>query len=151
MNELKSECKELNALNYRTMIHTGNTLNSKIIETTEESLANFLNEDMDKNRKGVWSKLTKTAKINKIKKYIKDISESYNLNEEELSKTTNFLIKIIERKKLSKNNELNYNQDSGNIESIPGLTFNQQTRTFSLVQDKPSTLKKKPKIKDIEN
>ena len=145
MNELKSECKELNALNYRTMIHTGSILNSKTIETTEESLANFLNEDMDKNKKGLWSKLTKTSKINKIKKYIKDISETYSLNEEEVSQTTNFLIKIIERKKLSKNNELNYNQDSGNIESIPGLTFNQLTRSFSLVQDKPLTLKKKSK------
>lgn len=145
MNELKSECKELNALNYRTMIHTGTILNSKTIETTEESLANFLNEDMDKNKKGLWSKLTKTSKINKIKKYIKDISETYSLNEEEVSQTTNFLIKIIERKKLSKNNELNYNQDSGNIESIPGLTFNQMTRSFSLVQDKPLTLKKKSK------
>lgn len=151
MNELKSECKELNALNYRTMIHTGNTLNSKTIETTEESLAIFLNQDMDKNRKGLWSKLTKTAKINKIKKYIKDISESYNLNEEEVSQTTNFLIKTIERKKLSKNNELTYNQDSGSIESIPGLTFNQKTRTFSLIADKPSTLKNKSKKKDIEN
>jgi len=145
MNELKSECKELNALNYRTMIHTGTILNSKTIETTEESLANFLNEDMDKNKKGLWSKLTKTSKINKLKKYIKDISETYSLNEEEVSQTTNFLIKIIERKKLSKNNELNYNQDSGNIESIPGLTFNQLTRSFSLVQDKPLTLKKKSK------
>lgn len=145
MNELKSECKELNALNYRTMIHTGTILNSKTIETTEESLANFLNEDMDKNKKGLWPKLTKTSKINKIKKYIKDISETYSLNEEEVSQTTNFLIKIIERKKLSKNNELNYNQDSGNIESIPGLTFNQLTRSFSLVQDKPLTLKKKSK------
>lgn len=149
MNELKSECKELNALNYRTMIHTGNTLNSKTIETSEESLANFLNEDMDKNRKGIWSKLTKTAKINKIKKYIKDISESYNLNEEEVSQTTNLLVKTIERKKLSKNNELNYNQDSGNIESIPGLTFNQLTRTFTLIQDKPSTLKRKPKKNEL--
>ena len=149
MNELKSECKELNALNYRTMIHTGNTLNTKTIETSEESLANFLNEEMDKNRKGLWSKLTKTAKINKIKKYIKDISESYNLNEEEVSQTTNFLVKTIERKKLSKNNELNYNQDSGNIESIPGLTFNQMTRTFSIVQDKPSTLKRKPKKSEL--
>jgi len=149
MNELKSECKELNALNYRTMIHTGNTLNTKTIETSEESLANFLNEDMDKNRKGLWSKLTKTAKINKIKKYIKDISESYNLNEEEVSQTTNFLVKTIERKKLSKNNELNYNQDSGNIESIPGLTFNQLTRSFSIVQDKPSTLKRKPKKSEL--
>ena len=149
MNELKSECKELNALNYRTMIHTGNTLNTKTIETSEESLANFLNEDMDKNRKGLWSKLTKTAKINKIKKYIKDISESYNLNEEEVSQTTNFLVKTIERKKLSKNNELNYNQDSRNIESIPGLTFNQLTRSFSIVQDKPSTLKRKPKKSEL--
>ena len=149
MNELKSECKELNALNYRTMIHTGNTLNTKTIETSEESLANFLNEDMDKNRKGLWSKLTKTAKINKIKKYIKEISESYNLNEEEVSQTTNFLVKTIERKKLSKNNELNYNQDSGNIESIPGLTFNQLTRTFTIVQDKPSTLKRKPKKSEL--
>ena len=127
------------------MIHTGTILNSKTIETTEESLANFLNEDMDKNKKGLWSKLTKTSKINKLKKYIKDISETYSLNEEEVSQTTNFLIKIIERKKLSKNNELNYNQDSGNIESIPGLTFNQLTRSFSLVQDKPLTLKKKSK------
>jgi uncharacterized protein (DUF342 family) len=149
MNELKSECKELNALNYRTMIHTGNTLNSKTIETSEESLANFLNDDMDKNRKGLWSKLTKTAKINKIKKYIKDISESYNLNEDEVSQTTNLLVKTIERKKLSKNNELNYNQDSGNIESIPGLTFNQLTRTFTLIQDKPSTLKRKPKKNEL--
>ncbi len=56
MNELKSDCKELNALNYRTMIHTGNTINNKNIDTTEESLAIFLNQDMDKNRKGVWSK-----------------------------------------------------------------------------------------------
>jgi uncharacterized protein (DUF342 family) len=131
------------------MIHTGNTLNSKTIETSEESLANFLNDDMDKNRKGLWSKLTKTAKINKIKKYIKDISESYNLNEDEVSQTTHLLVKTIERKKLSKNNELNYNQDSGNIESIPGLTFNQLTRTFTLIQDKPSTLKRKPKKNEL--
>jgi len=151
MNELKSDCKELNALNYRTMIHTGNTINNKNIDTTEESLAIFLNQDMDKNRKGVWSKLTKTAKINKIKKYIKDISETYDLNEEEMTQATNFFIKIIERKKLSKNNELNYNQDSGNIENIPGLTFHQKTRSFSLVQDKPTTLKNKSKKKNNEN
>jgi uncharacterized protein (DUF342 family) len=145
MNELKSDCKELNALNYRTMIYTGTTLNSKNIETTEESLANFLNDDMAKNRKGVWSKLTKTAKINKIKKYIKEISESYSLTDDEVSQTTGLLLKMIDRKKLSKNNELNYNQDSGNIESIPGLTFNQLTRSFTLIQDKPTTLKKKSK------
>jgi len=57
----------------------------------------------------------------------------------------------LKRKKLSKNNELNYNQDSGNIENIPGLTFHQKTRSFSLVQDKPTTLKNKSKKKNNEN
>jgi len=41
MNELKSECKEYNALNYRTLIHTGSTLHTSSVETTEESLSNF--------------------------------------------------------------------------------------------------------------
>jgi len=149
MNELKSDCKEFNALNYRTMIHTGTTLHSKHIETTEESLAMFLNDDMDQNRKGVWSKLTKTAKIHKIKKYIKDITENYELSNDEVNHTTNLLVRMVERKKLSKNNELNYNQDNGNIQSIPGLVFNKSTRTFSLIQDKQSTLKKKPKKSDL--
>ncbi|ADX05952.1 hypothetical protein 162322560 [Organic Lake phycodnavirus 1] len=150
MNELKSDCKEYNALNYRTLIHTGSTLHTTNVVTTEESLANFLNDDMDKNRKGIWSKLTKTAKIVKIKKYIKDIRESYNLTQDEVNKTTNLLTKMIERKKLSKNNELVYNQDSGHIESIPGLTFNKTSRVFSLLTDKPSTLKVKKTIPKID-
>ena len=143
MNQLKSDCKELNALNYRTMIYTGTTLQTQTINTTEETLDDFLNADIDFNRKGVWSKLTKTAKITKIKKYIKDISETYNLNEDEKHQSIKFLVKMIERKKLSKNNELNYNQDNCNIDSIPGLIFNQSTRSFSLIQDKPTTLKNK--------
>jgi len=73
MNELKSECKEYNALNYRTLIHTGSTLHTSSVETTEESLSNFLNADMDKNRKGIWSKLTKTSKIIKIKNILKTL------------------------------------------------------------------------------
>lgn len=143
MNELKSDCKEYNALNYRTLIHTGTTLHANTVETTEESLANFLNDDMDKNRKGVWSKLTKTIKIMKLKKYMKDIGEHYELSTEEMNRTTNILIKMVERKKLSKNNELIYNQENGNIESIPGLVFNKTTRNFTLISDKPSTLKVK--------
>lgn len=151
MNDLKSDCKEYNALNYRTLIHTGTTLHSNTVETTEESLANFLNDDMDKNRKGVWSKLTKTAKIMKLKKYMKDLGESHHLTTEEVTKTTNVIIKMVERKKLSKNNELVYNQENGNIETIPGLVFNQTTRNFTLLSDKPSTLKvKKTKAKEIE-
>ena len=51
----------------------------------------------------------------------------------------------MERKKLSKNNELTYNQDDGFIEQIIGLQFNVETRKFTINPD-TSTRKKTKKL-----
>jgi hypothetical protein len=53
----------------------------------------------------------------------------------------------MDRKKLSKNNELLYNQDVGLIEGIEGLTFNPETRKFNINSDKP--LSKKKTVKNV--
>jgi hypothetical protein len=42
---------------------------------------------------------------------------------------------MIDRKKLSKNNELIYNQENGFIEQIGGLVFNIETRKFNISED----------------
>ena len=52
---------------------------------------------------------------------------------------------MIERKKLSKNNELTYNQENGFIEQIGGLTFNTETRRFIINTDNKNTKTKKIK------
>ena len=62
----KDECKEYNSLKYRTMISTGENIDT-FSDATEESLNQFLNLDIENNKKGVWSKLSKTEKIKKIK------------------------------------------------------------------------------------
>ena len=55
------QCKEYNTLKYKTMIMTGNNLDINIEnETDEDKLNNFLENDIQANRKGMWSKLTKT-------------------------------------------------------------------------------------------
>ena len=54
----------------------------------------------------------------------------YNLNEEEFTSTLKIFNLMIERKKLSKNNELVYNNENGFIEQISGLIFNKETRRF---------------------
>jgi hypothetical protein len=141
-----SECKEFNNLKYRTMINTGTNLENNV-DTSEDTINNFLNMDIESNKKGMWSKLTKTEKIKKIKHYINEkLKPEYKLTEEEITNTIKIFNMMIDRKKLSKNTELSYNQDNGFIEQISGLTFNTETRKFIINQEinKNSKTKKKP-------
>jgi hypothetical protein len=141
-----NECKEFNNLKYRTMINTGTNLENNV-DTSEDTINNFLNMDIESNKKGMWSKLTKTEKIKKIKSYINDkLKPEYKLTDEEVATTLKIFNLMIERKKLSKNTELSYNQDNGLIEQISGLTFNIETRKFIINQDTNKNSKTK-KIK----
>jgi len=69
------------------------------------------------------------------------------LTDAELLNANKFFSLWMDRKKLSKNNELNYNQENGLIESIEGLSFNTETRKFTINCDKP--LPKKKTVKNV--
>ena len=117
------------------MINTGTNLENNI-DTSEDTINNFLNMDIENNKKGIWSKLTKTEKIKKIRQYINEkLKVEYNLTDEEIVYTIKVFTIMIDRKKLSKNNELVYNQENGFIEQIGGLTFNIETRKFNISED----------------
>ena len=142
-----SDCKEYNSLKYKTMIMTGTNI-EPTLDSNEEKINMFLSMDMEKNKKGVWSKLSKTEKVKKIKNYIKNVlAKEHDLTEAELLYANKFFSLWMDRKKLSKNNELIYNQDVGLIEGIVGLSFNVETRKFTInsVVDKP----KKKTVKNI--
>ena len=127
-----SDCKEYNSLKYKTMIMTGTNI-EPTMDTNEEKINMFLSMDMEKNKKGVWSKLSKTEKVKKIKNYIKtSLLKEHNLTEGEIITANKFFSLLMDRKKLSKNNELMYNQENGLIESIEGLTFNPESRKFTI-------------------
>ena len=142
---MAEQCKEFNSLKYRTLISTGTNIESTV-DTSEEAINNFLNMDIENNKRGIWSKLTKTEKTKKIKNYVNNVLKpEYNLTEEEMATATRFFNITMERKKLSKNNELTYNQDDGLIEQIGGLNFNTETRRFTISAEL-STRKKTKKI-----
>jgi hypothetical protein len=106
----------------------------------------FIGLDIENNKKGIWSKLTKTEKIKKIKQYVNDILKpEYTLTDDEINLTIKLFNVMIERKKLSKNNELTYNQENGFIEQIGGLTFNTETRRFNINIDNKNSKTKKNK------
>lgn len=127
------------------MINIGTNLDNTT-DTSEDTINNFLNMDIENNKKGIWSKLTKTEKIKKIKQYVNDILKpEYTLTDDEINLTIKLFNVMIERKKLSKNNELTYNQENGFIEQIGGLTFNTETRRFNINIDNKNSKTKKNK------
>lgn len=157
----KNICKEYNSLKYKTMIMTGNNLENK--EKTHESkdLDNFLFTEMLNHKKQSWSKLTKTERIKKMKDYMNNtIKDTYNLNETEYRTNLNYLLNLIDRKKINKSNEIFYDDNAGKIIEINAVIFNDEKRKFTLnknikktdsIKNKPAskkkTIKKKPETK----
>lgn len=138
-------CKEYQALKYKTMITTGTNIEKKIDnETNEEQLNNFLEKELKMNKKQSWNKLTKTEKIKKIKSYITSgLQNEYLLTDEELLITKRYVLTLLDRKKLTKNHELEYNEETGEIEKINIIEFNSKSRKFTLNKSpKKSTSKK---------
>lgn len=145
MNTGKSkECKEYNSLKYRTMIMTGKDIDQKLEhESSQQELDKFLLEEQTANEKQSWSKLSKTERLKKIDTFINNrFVGEYSLQEEEIESLNAFVNKLLERKKLVKSTELFYNEETGMIEEIPALLFNNKTRRFTLNKNLSTTHKK---------
>ena len=153
-------CKEYQALKYKTMIATGTNLEKKIEnETNEEQLNKFLESEILMNKSQNWNKLSKTEKSNKIKFYVNNkAKQDFNLNEEETLSAKKYILHMLNRNQINKNNELNYNKESGNIEEFHVILFNENSRKFTLnkkfnpqSKKKRSPVKSDPKKKTSKN
>ena len=124
--EVQKACKEYNSLKYKTMMMTGTNMDTKIEnEASEEKINSFLMKEMDSRKKQPWNKHTKTDKIKKIKHYIEThLKEEYNLTHSECKQTQKYMTNLIERKKLTKNSELDYDEESGFIENLHIILLN---------------------------
>lgn len=129
-----NDCKEYQALKYKTMIATGTNLEKKIEnETTEQDLDAFLNRKIIEKRTQHWNKITKTEKIKKLKFFITNhFKKKYDLTDEEMMQTRRYILNMLERKKLNKNTEVSYDEEKGVIKEIPVIEFNESSRKFTL-------------------
>lgn len=134
------ECKEYNSLKYKTMIMTGRDLEQEIYnESSEKQLADFLQNEQNANSKQVWSKLSKTEKLKKIKVFLtSNVISNHALTDSEIEQLNNFVNTALERKRLLKAIEVKYNEETGKIEDMPALIFNSKTRRFTLNRNLPS-------------
>jgi hypothetical protein len=100
-----------------------------------------------------WNKLTKINKKNRLYQYAEKYAVENNYNANDLKMLKMFFLKTLDKGKLNKIKEINYNVETQEIVSIPGLFFNQTTKNFTLRNMDPkhvSTLKSLPSPKNTK-
>ena len=148
-----NECHELKNIQYKTLLMKGTDLKSN---TSTDDLTNidlYLLNETATNKLELWNKLSKTEKLNKINLFLDVKKEEYKLNESELLEAKNYLVDCIDKKKIIKNNDVIYNKETGVLENIVNLHFNNNNRNFVIkkTDKKSNTLKGLPKKHIISN
>lgn len=141
--ELQSNYNDIRNLKYK------NTLLSNIPWTEHKSLTDladldkFLENEKINNSNEPWSKLDKTSKLKKLTYFAENYKHTNNLNEMEYEQLLLFFRDCLDKKRLQRVKDVNYNKESGEIKDIPGLCFNKISKNFTLknIDKRVSTLK----------
>ena len=154
-----TECNELKTLKYKSMILNGMPWPESKSSTDLANLDKFLENEKITNSIEPWSKLDKTAKIKKLALFAENYKITNNLTDSEYNILLSFFRDCLDKKKLQRVKDVNYNKDTGEIKDIPALFYNKQSNHFTIknIDKRVSTLKglapkkKQGTVKNIKN
>ena len=140
------ECVELKNIKYKTMLLNGNPITEYKSSNDLVNLDKFLEDDKTNNQNEPWTKLDKMVKIKKIIIFAEKYSKEKNYSGEEEKLLILFLKDCIDRKKIYRVKDVDYDKIKGEIKDIPALFFNKVNKNFTLknIDKRVSTLKSLP-------
>lgn len=98
----------------------------------EDNVDNILENETQQNKNDNWNKLNKTMKIQKLNEYADKYGSEQKYSGEDIRKLKHFFVESLERGKLLKTKEVNYNKISQEIIDIQGLHYHTNTHKFTL-------------------
>lgn len=113
----------------------------------------MLEMEKQNNKSESWNKLDKTMKIQKLHSFAEKYGKENSLSQQKIRDLKQFFVVCLERNKLSKTKEVLYDKEKLEIQSIPQLHLNKETRNFTLKQleKRVSTIKSLTPKKTIKN
>lgn len=138
----KDDCTELKNIKYQNMLLSNSKMSSDAVENIN-NIEFFLNKEKDQNKNKPWNKIGKTKKIKIINNFIKSYTKKHKLDKNKSVSLKTFLHNCVERKKLQKIKDVNYNKEKEVIIDIPNLNYSEKTNKFYIKKSekKMSTLK----------
>ena len=134
---------ELNTIKYKSIILNGIQWPESKSSSELSNLDKFLENEKITNSNEPWSKLDKTAKIKKLTTFAYNYKVSNNLNDNEYEQLITFFRECLDKKKLQRVKDVNYNKETCEIKDIPALFYNKPLNHFTLknLDKRVSTLK----------
>jgi hypothetical protein len=138
-----NDCGALKTLKYKSVVLNGVAWPETKSSTNLANLDKFLENEKITNSNEPWSKLDKTAKIKKLSAFADNYKIINNLTDIEYNQLIEFFRDCLDKKKLQRVKDVNYNKETGEIKDIPGLFFNKPSNHFTLknIDKRVSTLK----------
>ena len=101
-------------------------------EIPDDNIDKMLDRERTRNTRDNWTKLDKTAKIQKLHVFAETYGKEHDMPSKDVKLLKNFFVGCLDKNKLSKTKDVTYNKDEMKITSIPALHFNQVSRNFTL-------------------
>ena len=92
----------------------------------------LLEREKQNNKKEGWNKLDKTIKIQKLHGFAERYGRENSLSTKEIKSLKLFFNECLEKNKLQKTKDINYDKETHEIISMPVLFFNTINRNFTL-------------------
>lgn len=143
-NKVEDDCVELKNIKYKTMLMNGVPFKENILQSSDmTNLDAFLENEKNNNKNEPWCKLDKTIKTQKLMEFVESYKNEKKLDVEEEKLLVHFLKDCLERKKLQRVKDVNYDKTTGMIKDIPALTYVKTNKHFTLrnVDKRVSTTK----------
>ena len=101
-------------------------------EANYNNLDKMLEMEKQHNKTESWNKLDKTVKIQKLHQFAEKYGKENALPVKDIKALKMFFIDCLEKNKIQKAKDVNYDKDTQEIVSIPALFFNSLSRNFTL-------------------
>lgn len=149
---MSDDCHELKNIKYQTMLLNSNVNIVPKKEQSDINMESFMEQDKLKKKKKTWSKLDNGIRIKKLSQFAINYANKNDLTKKQALSLKSFLLKSLDRKKLHKTKEVNFDIEKQEITDIPGLNYNKDKKKFTLKRlDKQNYINTRLAPKTIKN
>ena len=130
-----NECIELKHIQYKSMIQTGISCSMEYGEDSFERLNHlekFLETKPDSETIIGWNKLDMTIKMQKVNDFVNVYKEEHSLDETEADELSKYIRGCLDKKKLIRVKEVEYDVTTGKLVGIPGLHYNKTSKKYTI-------------------
>ena len=130
-----NECIELKHIQYKSMIQTGISCSMEYGEDNFERLNNLeklLETKTDSGTNDGWNKLDMTVKMQKVNEFVNVYKEEHSLDGNEADELSKYIRSCLDKKKLIRVKDVEYNATTGKLVGIPGLHYNKTSKKYTI-------------------